>query len=47
MPTIYLNQQADDAIGEIMAAVYKRERLSINYSQAVLKLHAAWKETKQ
>ena len=47
MPTVYLNRQADAALGEVMAAIWKRERLSINYSQAVMKLHAAWKGAKQ
>ena len=44
MPTIYLNQQADDALSEVKAAIWKREGISINDSQAVLKLHVAWKE---
>lgn len=47
MPTIYLSEHAIAAMNEVIAHVWKKEEIEITTSQAVLKLHAAWKEAKK
>lgn len=47
MPTIYLSEHAIAAMNEVIAHVWKKEGIEITTSQAILKLHAAWKGAKQ
>lgn len=47
MPTIYLSEHAIAAMGEVIAHVWKKEEIEITASQAILKLHIAWKEAKK
>ena len=47
MPTIYLSEHAIAAMNEVIARVGKKEGIEITASQAVLKLHTAWKEAKK
>lgn len=47
MPTIHLSEHAIAAMNEVIAHVWKKEAIEITRSQAVLKLHVAWKGAKQ
>lgn len=47
MPTIYLSEHAIAALNEVIARIGKKEGIEITASQAVLKLHVAWKGAKQ
>lgn len=47
MPNIYLDAKAYSALEEVRDLFKRKNNISINHSQAVMVLHAPWKEAKQ
>lgn len=45
MPTVYLTDNASAAIGEVKKMFKQDAGLDVNDSQAILWLHAHWKQT--